>query len=574
MDITLFCEALDSAVKGMTAGEIAGAICSLFGGLGVLLFGFKVLSDAIEKLANNKLRQLFSKTSTSGKFAGLGIGTATTALIQSSAATTVMTVGFVNAGVMSLTMATAIIMGANIGTTITGYIATLGSFSFSVYVLPFAFLGVFTAMVTKKDKVKTISFIVGGVGLVFVGLQSMSGAMSGFTNSIGFQNALNAISNPALLLLIGVAITALLQSSSAVTSIVISLATATAGSLFGGGNGVLFLILGTNIGTCVTALLSSIGANTNAKRAAFIHLMFNVLGTLLFLIPLLIWNWRDNNFYDTMLSWMHNPGLEIAFFHTVFNVICVLIFFPFINIFVKVANFVIPDKKRVKSKENVEQDASATLLDERFLETPAIAVLQAKKEAVRLATISLGILTESVDAFLAKDKDGAEHIKKNITQVVDAAKLYTKFLIKLASREISYQDEKTISALHESLADILRIADLADNMTKYTAHYVDDNLEFSETMRGEIKQMDKKIHDLFDVSMLAFNSTDRTAVVKAEEYEDDIDALKKKMIDGHIRRMNEGKCQPQSSSVMINLVGNMERAADHILNLAHAFDKK
>ncbi len=554
--------------------EIAAAICSLFGGLGVLLFGFKVLSDAIEKLANNKLRQLFSKTSTSGKFAGLGIGTATTALIQSSAATTVMTVGFVNAGVMSLTMATAIIMGANIGTTITGYIAALGSFSFSVFVLPFAFLGILVAMISKKDTVKTISYIVGGVGLVFVGLQLMSTSMKIFTEDPVFQQAINAISNPFLLLLLGIAITALLQSSSAVTSIVISLATATSGALFGGVNGVLFLILGTNIGTCITALISSIGANINAKRAAFIHLLFNVFGVVIFLIPLLIWNFPENNFLDTVLGWMHNPGLEIAVFHTIFNVICVLIFFPFVNVFVNVATFVVHERKKVARDRQTEPDISNSLLDDRFLETPAIAVLQAKKEAVRLATISLGILTESVDSFLAKDKDAMHHIRKNIAQVVESAKAYTKFLIKLASRDISYQDEKTISALHESLADILRIADLADNMTKYTVHYVDDNLDFSETMCSEIKQMDRQIHELFDVSILAFNGTDKTAVVKAEEYEDDIDKLKKQMIDGHIKRMNEGKCQPQSSSVMINLVGNMERAADHILNLAHAFDKK
>ena len=248
-----------------------------------------------------------------------------------------------------------------------------------------------------------------------------------------------------------------------------------------------------------------------------------------------------------------------------------LIFFPFINVFVKVATFVVHEKKSTRARG---YEISASLLDERFLETPAIAVLQAKKEAVRLATMALGILTESIDSFLAKDKDATEHIRHNIAIVVDNSRQYTKYLIKLASRDISYQDEKTISALHESLADILRIADLADNMTKYTVHYVDDNLDFSETMCEQIREMKRRIHDLFDVSMIAFNQGDSLAVVRAEELEDGIDKLKKQMIDGHIRRMNEGTCQPQSSSVLINLVGNMERAADHILNLAHAFDKK
>ncbi|HIV63752.1 MAG TPA: Na/Pi cotransporter family protein [Firmicutes bacterium] len=544
--------------------EYVYGVMGLLGGLGVLLFGFKVLSDAIEKLANDRLRSWFSKTSGTGRLAGVGIGLVTTTIIQSSSATTVMTVGFVNAGVMSLTMATAVIMGANIGTTITAQIAALSAFEFSSFVLPFAFIGIFMAMLSKKDKVQTVGYILGGLGLVFVGLDIMGSSMDIFATSDTFKDLLLTIDNPFLLLLIGTAFTALIQSSSAVTTIIITMVGA--GLMIGsGGNSVYFLVLGSNIGTCVTALLSAIGANTNAKRAALIHLMFNVFGTILFTIMMLCWPTFSQITFE---AWFPgNPQTQIAMFHTFFNTVCVILFFPFINVFVKIATFLIRDKKE-------KEEQAETFLDDRFLTTPSIALLQAKKEVTRLATLAIDTLRESVNAFINKDKSDDTVIKEKIVNVNTISRRVTKFLIKLSASEVSYRDEKTISALHESLGDILRIADLADNMTKYTAHYVDDHLEFTDTVIGEVKAMDEKLGQLFDESMAAFNDENITAVVKAEELENEIDSLKKHTIDGHIRRLNEGKCQPQASSVFINLVGNIERAADHVLNLAHAFDKK
>ena len=544
--------------------EYVYGVMGLLGGLGVLLFGFKVLSDAIEKLANDRLRSWFSKTSGTGRLAGVGIGLVTTTIIQSSSATTVMTVGFVNAGVMSLTMATAVIMGANIGTTITAQIAALSAFEVSSFVLPFAFIGIFMAMLSKKDKVQTVGYILGGLGLVFVGLDIMGSSMDIFATSDTFKDLLLTIDNPFLLLLIGTAFTALIQSSSAVTTIIITMVGA--GLMIGsGGNSVYFLVLGSNIGTCVTALLSAIGANTNAKRAALIHLMFNVFGTILFTIMMLCWPTFSQITFE---AWFPgNPQTQIAMFHTFFNTVCVILFFPFINVFVKIATFLIRDKKE-------KEEQSGTFLDDRFLTTPSIALLQAKKEVTRLATLAIDTLRESVNAFINKDKSADTVIKEKIVNVNTISRRVTKFLIKLSASEVSYRDEKTISALHESLGDILRIADLADNMTKYTAHYVDDHLEFTDTVIGEVKAMDEKLGQLFGESMAAFNDENITAVVKAEELENEIDSLKKHTIDGHIRRLNEGKCQPQASSVFINLVGNIERAADHVLNLAHAFDKK
>ncbi len=553
-------------LSGPTPMEFVVAVMGLLGGLGVLLYGFKVLSESIEKLANDKLRGWFGKTSGTSRFAGLGIGLVTTTIIQSSSATTVMTVGFVNAGVMSLTMATAVIMGANIGTTITAQIAALSAFEFAAFLLPLAAVGIFMDMMCRNDKVKTFGMILGGLGLVFVALDVMSTSMAVFEQSTWFTDALQAISNPFLLILIGMAFTALVQSSSAVTSIIVALVSSGNVIIGDGGNSVLFLILGTNIGTCITAILSSIGANTNAKRAALIHLMFNVFGTIIFTVMLLIW--KDFN-KMTFQSWFANaPATQIAMFHTFFNTICVILFFPFINVFVKLACLIIRDKKGAK---DVSKEIN-TFLDERLLETPAIAVLQAKKEIARIAGESEETLKNALECFYAKNTTGAENVREQIRKINEESRRLTQFLIKLSSSEVSYGDEKTVSAMHSAMADVLRIADLADNMVKYTNHYVNDGLIFSDQVIEEIKLMSDKIDRLFSESMLAFNDSDVTASVRAEEVENEIDTLRRHIIDNHIKRLNEGKCQPQSSSILINLVGNLERAADHILNLAHAFD--
>lgn len=553
-------------LSGPTPMEFVVAVMGLLGGLGVLLYGFKVLSESIEKLANDKLRGWFGKTSGTSRFAGLGIGLVTTTIIQSSSATTVMTVGFVNAGVMSLTMATAVIMGANIGTTITAQIAALSAFEFAAFLLPLAAVGIFMDMMCRNDKVKTFGMILGGLGLVFVALDVMSTSMAVFEQSAWFTDALQAISNPFLLILIGMAFTALVQSSSAVTSIIVALVSSGNVIIGDGGNSVLFLILGTNIGTCITAILSSIGANTNAKRAALIHLMFNVFGTIIFTVMLLIW--KDFN-KMTFQSWFANaPATQIAMFHTFFNTICVILFFPFINVFVKLACLIIRDKKGAK---DVSKEIN-TFLDERLLETPAIAVLQAKKEIARIAGESEETLKNALECFYAKNTTGAENVREQIRKINEESRRLTQFLIKLSSSEVSYGDEKTVSAMHSAMADVLRIADLADNMVKYTNHYVNDGLIFSDQVIEEIKLMSDRIDRLFSESMLAFNDSDVTASVRAEEVENEIDTLRRHIIDNHIKRLNEGKCQPQSSSILINLVGNLERAADHILNLAHAFD--
>ena len=375
--------------------EYAYAVFELLAGLGAFLIGVKLLSDNMEKLATGKMRSLFHRASGkvtlpegatrkekfraktkewSSNLVGVGIGTAVTAVIQSSSLTTVMVVGLVNAGVMTLTQATTITMGANIGTTITAQIAALSAFDFAVFAMGLTGIGILVAYATKKEKVQTICYAVAGLGLVFVGLDVMDASMDFFQESQVIVDLFASITNPFLLFFLGIAITAIIQSSSALTVILIAMAES--GILIGGGgNAVLYVVLGTNIGTCVTALLSSIGTNINAKRAAVIHLLFNVIGSIIFFIIMICWPEMNANTFEAWFP--NNPGTQIAMFHTFFNVISTILFLPFTNGLVKLSELLVrPGKKK---KEDAEETSSR--LDKRLLPTPALAVDSATQEA-------------------------------------------------------------------------------------------------------------------------------------------------------------------------------------------------
>ena len=539
------------------------SVVSLLAGLGAFLFGFKILSDNIEKLATNRLRSWFDKTGKS-RLAGVGIGTAVTAIIQSSSATTVMVVGFVNAGLMSLFQATTVIMGANIGTTITAYIASMAEIPLIEFVTAFTCVGVFMNMLCKSDKVKTVGLMLAGLGLVFLGLEYMSGAMSIYKDSPEFQHFLTTVSNPLLLLLIGMIFTAIVQSSSAVTSLVIVMVGQ--GLVIGnGGNDVLFLILGSNIGTCITAILSSIGANTNAKRASLIHLMFNVFGAVIFTVSLLCW---PTFMQDTLISWFPGAaGLQIALFHTFFNVVCTCIFLPMASLFVKIASRIIPDKKGAG-----QVAGDSVLLDERFIKTPSVAVSQANKAATRMAELAMQSMRIALDGFVAGDESRKAQVDELNARVADMEKHIVAYLIKISASDLSLADERLISAIHHATGDIIRISELADNVTKYTRNCKRDNIEFSPGVLKSLQEMFDKIETLYNKTLEVFDKKDITAIKAVDEVEDSVDAARKEMVKDHIRRLNEGKCKPESSGVFINLVGNLERAADHLTYVAHAFD--
>ena len=533
------------------------AIIKLLTGLGALLIGFKLLSDNIEKLANSGLKKMLNKTS-KNRFVGIGIGAGVTAIIQSSGATTIMIVGFVNAGIMTLFQATAMIMGANIGTTITAQIASLDAFDVPTYAMLLAFIGAFMNMVCKKEKPKTIGLALAGLGLVFLSLSYMKEAMSFFAegdNNI-VKDLLQSMTNPFLLLTFGAVFTALMQSSSATTTILISMVGA--GLAIGtGSNDILYVILGTNIGSCVTALLSSFGASTNGKRASLIHLMFNTIGSLITFIVLLIWK----DFMDvTFAKWFSEPGTQIAMFHTLFNTFFTLLFCPFINVFVKLAEIIIPGKREVKYE---------TFIDDRFLSTPSIAINQVAKEVVRMGKIASQTLNDSIDAFINADKDATPGIQENIKLIDKINENIISFLVKISAQGNTDHEEKYMTVLHNSVNDLYREAEIADNMTKYTRHLVDDGLVFSNNVFEQLAVFKEKLNKQFSYVERIILEGNLDVIHDVDNLEEEMDKLRSKLINEHIVRLEKGECSPVSSGVYINLVSNLERAGDHLHYIAH-----
>lgn len=532
------------------------AVISLLAGLGCFLLGFKILSENIEKLANNSLKKLFNKTS-NRRLVGVGIGAGVTAIIQSSSATTVMIVGLVNANVIDLFQATYLIMGANIGTTITAQIVALQSFDLANIAMIFAFIGMFIHMLSKKDKTKTIGMALTGLGIVFLALKFMSTSMNVVKESTFFIEMLQSINNPVLLLLCGIILTAIIQSSSAVTTILISMVSV--GLVIGnGGNSILYVILGSNIGTCITALLSSIGANTNAKRASIIHLLFNLFGAILFFVILLIFpSFNDKTF----AHWFAFPTTQIAMFHTFFNVISTLVFLPFAPLFVKISSWLIKDKEKVQN---------VSFIDERFLNTPSVAMTQVIKETIRLGSLSMDALNLSIDGFIHKDLLIQDEVNAKIKEIDKINENIINYLIKISSVDISTEDEKMISTLHHMLNDFYREAEIADNMLKYTKETIQNHLVFSNNVYESITRLKEMLNEQFhNVKELVF-TRNYILIKRIEELEESIDEFRKILINSHIKRLEEGICSPTSSGVFINLISNLERAGDHLNYIAHS----
>lgn len=569
----------------MSAYDIAAAIFELLAGLGAFLIGVKMLSDNMEKLATGKMRTLFHRASGktelpeaatrkekvraklkewSANLAGVGIGTATTAVIQSSSLTTVMVVGLVNAGVMTLTQATTITMGANIGTTITAQIAALSAFDFAVFAMGLTGIGILVAYATKKEKVQTVCYALAGLGLVFVGLDVMDASMDFFQESQVIVDLFASITNPFLLFFLGIAITAIIQSSSALTVILIAMAES--GILIGGGgNAVLYVVLGTNIGTCVTALLSSIGTNINAKRAAVIHLLFNVIGSIIFFIIMVCWPEMNANTFEAWFP--DNPGTQIAMFHTFFNVISTILFLPFTNGLVKLSEILVrPRKKADESGEN----GVPSRLDKRLLPTPALAVDGATEEAAAALAKAVDSLKTAVDGFVTQDTAKTEAVVKANEEVDECLSRIDSYLVQVSAYDSTLDTEKRIAALHSCLGDIHRVGELAQNVTKYTRRTEKDSLYFSPKVKDDINDMYALLEKMSAKAgeILTSGSTDGLAEIDAIENE--IDARRKRLIKEHVQRLGSGECRPESSSVFVNLVCNLERVGDHLNYIAHS----
>ena len=564
--------------------EYAHAVFKLLAGLGAFLIGVKLLSDNMEKLATGKMRSLFHRASGkvalpegatrkekfraktkewSSNLVGVGIGTAVTAVIQSSSLTTVMVVGLVNAGVMTLTQATTITMGANIGTTITAQIAALSAFEFAVFAMGLTGIGILVAYATKKEKVQTVCYAVAGLGLVFVGLDVMDASMDFFQESQVIVDLFASITNPFLLFFLGIAITAIIQSSSALTVILIAMAES--GILIGGGgNAVLYVVLGTNIGTCVTALLSSIGTNINAKRAAVIHLLFNVIGSIIFFIIMICWPEMNANTFEAWFP--NNPGTQIAMFHTFFNVISTILFLPFTNGLVKLSELLVRPRK--KKEESAEETASR--LDKRLLPTPALAVDSATQEAAAALGKAVFSLKTAVDGFIEQDTAKTDEVIRINDEMDETIGKIDAYLVQVSAYDSTLDTEKRIAALHSCLGDIHRVGELAQNVTKYTRRTEKDQLYFSPKVKDDIREMYELLERMSHKAgeLMVSGADDELNAI--DELENEVDAKRKRLIKEHVARLGSGECRPESSGVFVNLVCNLERVGDHLNYIAHS----
>ena len=541
--------------------DVFYAVIKILAGCGAFLLGFKLLSDNMEKIAGNRLKALFNKTSEK-KLVGVGMGAVTTAVVQSSSITTVMVVGFVNAGIMTLNQATAVIMGANIGTTITAQIVALQSFDVETLFMSLIFIGVFMEMFSKSDKIKSCGLAFAGLGLVFMGLSVMSDTMKVYTEANPSIHAmLEKVTNPFLLLGIGIGVTALVQSSSAVTTNGITMA-AQGLIIGGGGNSALYIILGSNIGTCVTALISSVGANANARRASLIHLMFNVFGAVIFMVLLLCWPTFQQNTFE---KWFPYPSTQLAMFHTLFNCVCTILFLPFTKGLVKIATILIPDKKKKVEKE-------ATFMDKRFLSTPALAINQLTKETFRMADMAMETLRTAFNGFIERDITAVEKVVSENEEISRLSEQISDYLVQVSASGISLSDEKLVSALHNDVGDIVRIAELADNLTKYTRKEVSDNLVFSAGVGENISSMYDLLRKQYELVKKIALEKDYSLMSESDKLEDDVDNMRRELIADHIARMSRGECRPENNTVFINLVSNLERIGDHLSYIAHSTD--
>ena len=531
-------------------------VFEILAGLGVFLVGCKMLSDNMEKLANSKIKSLFLKTSDK-KLVGVGIGCATTALVQSSGLTTVMVIGLVNAGIMTLVQAATIIIGANIGTTVTAHIAALQTFDFIGVAIGFTGIGALINLFTSKEKVKTAGNIFSGLGLIFVGLTLMKNSMEFLKENQMVVDLLAGIQNPFLLFVIGIVFTALIQSSSAITSIIISMAAA--GILIGGGgNAVLFIILGSNIGSCSTCLLSSIGASTNAKRASIIHLLFNTFGAIIFFVLLALWK----DFMDvTFVKMFKEPATQIAMFHTFFNVICAAIFLPFTKYLVKLSQLFIPDKK---------EEENSTFLDKRFLTAPSIAVESAIREAMVMLDKAVDNLTESLEGFCKRDAEIIDVIQGHNKEINEMSKKITDYLVHISPSNTTIKEERYISAMHDVLSDVVRISELADNVGKYISRSIKEDLVFSDVVKGAVMHVNDLIRSQAENVKGVWLNRDNKAYDVIDSIENEIDNQRKELVRGHIERLNKGECRAESSSVFINLANNLERVGDHLYFIAQS----
>lgn len=548
----------------MDITAIISSVLTLLAGIGVFLTACQMMSSNLEAASSDKLKKLFSRASES-KLLGVGIGTLGTAAIQSSGATTVMTIGFVNAGIISLVQAATIIYGANIGTTVTAQIVALGMFggnsvSTGVIFSAFAGLGAFLSIFAKKGGTKTLGGILAGFGLLFVGLELMSSSMESFAALDGVKAFLASISNPLLLVLLGAVFTAIIQSSSVMTSIALAMVVT---GLIGIDQGI-FLTMGSNIGSCVVALIAGLTSGTNAKRTAMIHLLFNCSGVVLFMLASVALGWFDISYGGIFERLFPSaPQVQLAMFHTFFNTVTVAIMLPLTGVLVGTVSKMIPDKPAV-SKEFTLQ-----YVDENMLRTPPVAVGQVKREILRMADIALLNVDRSLQMAVDLNFAGRAAFDRDERQLNFINTELVAFVVRLSGKSgLGEKDRSYLSGTYRSIRDIERIGDYAENIVEYATILADSSQQFSDDAKYEISQLKQLLHDLFDQMVLTYRDEDFDALAKANEIEEEIDDYTRRMEEGHIQRMEKGICTPSVGAQYLELSSNAERMADHMINIA------
>lgn len=549
----------------MDLTAIMTSLLTLLAGIGVFLIACQMMSSNLEAASSERLKKLFSKASNS-KLMGVGIGALGTAAIQSSGATTVMTIGFVNAGIISLSQAATIIYGANIGTTITAQIVALGMFggnslSTSVIFSALAGLGAFLSLFAKKSGPKTLGGILAGFGLLFVGLELMSGSMEAFAALDGVKTFLSGIGNPVLLVLLGAVLTAIIQSSSVMTSIALAMVVT---GLIGIDQGI-YLTLGSNIGSCVVAVIAGVASGTNAKRTALIHLLFNCTGVVIFMLAALLLGWFDISYGSVFQRLFPSaPQVQLAMFHTFFNITTVVLMLPLTGALVGLVSKLIPER-------TIRQNAEFSLhyVDENMLRTPPVAVSQVKREILRMADIAMENVDRALYMAVELDFAGRGAFERDERQLNFINRALVNYVVVLSGKSgLGEKDRSYLSGTYRNIRDLERIGDYAENIVEYATILADSAQQFSDDAKYEISQMKTLLHQLFDNAMDAYQNENFTALDKANVIEEEIDDYTKRMEEGHIARMEKGICTPSVGAQYLELSSNAERIADHLINLA------
>ena len=535
-------------------------VLTLLGGLSLFLFGMNLMGASLEKRAGSSLKILLGKL-TSRKILGFLTGMGVTAVIQSSSATTVMVVGFVNSGLLTLRQAISVIMGANVGTTVTAWILSLtgldGDNFFVMLLKPTSFtsivalIGVVLTMMAKSDKKKDVGMILLGFAVLMFGMDTMSGAVAGLEEVPEFRNILLMFSNPVLGVLAGAGLTAIIQSSSASVGILQALS-ATGQVTYGAA---IPIIMGQNIGTCVTAMISSVGANKNAKRAAVVHLLFNIVGTAVWLAVF----YGINAVVQFSFVSHSIDQLGIAVVHTAFNILCTALLFPFSGLLEKMACRLVPD---TKAPEKIQ------ILDERFLATPSVAIDRCQEVAETMARISMDALKTSCQLIEHYDPKSAQAVRETEQEADQYEDMLGTYLVKLGRADLNAADSRETAKLLHIIGDFERISDHAVNLVESAEEIRNKGLSFSVHAKQELAVLTAAVGEVMDLALDAFLQNDPALAAKVEPLEQVVDTLKEQLRNRHILRLQKGECTIELGFVWSDLLTSLERVADHCSNIA------